>query len=39
MGAKWDSVLPINGTEAEVDALRDAVLTQRAAEKVLHLLM
>lgn len=34
MGAKWDSALTINSTEEEVDALREAVLKQRAAEKV-----
>ncbi len=34
MGAKWDAALPINGTEEEVDTLREAMLKQRAAEKV-----
>lgn len=34
MGAKWVAALPINGTEEEVDTLREAMLKQRATERV-----
>ena len=34
VGGKWDSMLPINGTQDEVDALRQALLEERALQKV-----
>lgn len=34
VGAKWKAAMPINGTEEEMDSLREAMLKKRAAEKV-----
>jgi hypothetical protein len=34
VGGKWDSMLPINGTQDEVDAMRQALLEERALQKV-----
>ncbi len=39
IGSKWiaDDLLPVNGTEEEVEALREAVLKSRAAAKAVRL--
>ena len=39
IGSKWtaDDLLPVNGTDEEVEALREAVLKSRAAAKALKL--
>ena len=36
VGGRWDSMLPINGTQDEVDAMRQALLEERALQKVTH---
>ena len=39
VGSKWTAgdLLPVNGTEEEVEALREAVLKSRAAAKAVRL--